>query len=175
MMPPQVGPQPQWQAPDEVPPPPRGPGVLTPFAAPPRDRDLRGLWIGLGIGGLALVLCCIGGVVGIAFLLPYADNIAKSQVASVVEVYLAAVRDEDYTTARRQLCDDEQRTHTIGWFEDHFGQSPIMDYRVDPAEVRIGNESITVDAQVLQNGRWADERYDMEQAGSRYVICGGLD
>jgi hypothetical protein len=149
--------------------------VLTPFSAPPRDRDLRGLWIGLGVGGLALVLCCIGGVVGIAFLLPYADNIAKSQVASVVEVYLNAVRDEDFATARRQLCDDEQRTHTIGWFEDHFSSSPITDYRVDVADVQIGNDSITVGAQVQQKGGWVDERYDMEQAGNRYVICGGLD
>ncbi|MGI5236774.1 hypothetical protein [Dactylosporangium sp. CA-139066] len=175
MMPPQAGPHPQFQSPDEVPPPPRGPGVLTPFAAPPRDRDLRGLWIGLGVGGLALVLCCIGGVVGIAFLLPYADNVAKSQIVSVVDVYLGAVRDEDFVTARRQLCDAEQRTHTVAWFEDHFAAAPVTDFRVDAADVRITNNDITVAAQVQQNGRWVDERYDMEQAGSRYVICGGID
>ena len=51
-----------------VPAPPPGPGAAPPFAAPPTDRNKRGLWIGLIAGGLALVLCCVGGVFGIAVL-----------------------------------------------------------------------------------------------------------
>src|SRR5690349_16241613 len=115
---------------DAVPPPPRGPGVLTPFAAPPRDRDLRALWISLGVGGLIIVLCCVGGIVGAVFLLPYADSIARTQVAAVVTNYLTALREEDYATARRQLCDEQQRTHTLGWFEDHYGTNRVTDFRV---------------------------------------------
>src|SRR3954471_21227173 len=114
-------PPPLWEQADEVPPPPPGPGVVAPFSAPPRDRDRRGLWIGLGVGGLILVLCCVGGIVGIVLLLPYADSLGKAQVAAVVEDYLTAVRDRDYTTARRQLCDDELPSHSLGWFSDHFG------------------------------------------------------
>ncbi|MFG2040888.1 hypothetical protein [Dactylosporangium sp. NPDC048998] len=174
MMPPQVGPHPEWNVPDEVPPPPRGPGVLAPFAAPPRDRDLRGLWIGLGVGGVVLVLCCIAGIVGIGFLLPYADSLGKSQVASVVENYLTAVRDEDFAGARRQLCDSELRTHSLGWFEDRYGQAPVTDFTVSADDVTIANV-ITVPARVRQNGNWVQEQYIMEQAGTRYLICGGLD
>src|SRR5437016_152585 len=47
----------------DVPSPPRGPGVAPPFAAPPTDRSRKSLWIGLGVGALLLVLCCVGGVV----------------------------------------------------------------------------------------------------------------
>src|SRR3954447_8667918 len=109
-------------SPTEVPAPPTGPGVVTPFAAPPRDRDLKGLWIGLGVGGLVLVLCCVGGVLGIAFLIPYADSLGKAQVASVVEDYLTALRNQDYATAHDEyLCAQERQGHSVAWFEDHFG------------------------------------------------------
>ncbi|MEV8515738.1 hypothetical protein [Dactylosporangium sp. NPDC051484] len=174
MMPPQVGPHPEWSVPDEVPPPPRGPGVLAPFAAPPRDRDLRGLWIALGVGGLVLVLCCIAGVVGLGFLLPYANSLGKDQVASVVKDYLTAVRDEDFATARRQLCDSERKTHSLGWFEDRYGRARVTDFAVNADDVTFENV-ITVPARVLQDGNWRQERYTMEQAGARYLICGGLD
>src|ERR1700742_2689945 len=99
MMPPQV---------DEVPTPPQGPGVVAPFAAPPRDRDMKGLWIGLGVGGLVLALCCIGGVVGIGFLVPVVDDVGRSQVASVVREYLGELEREDYAAARGLLCQQEQ-------------------------------------------------------------------
>ncbi|MER7002514.1 hypothetical protein ABT297_05650 [Dactylosporangium sp. NPDC000555] len=174
MMPPQVGPHPEWNAPDEVPPPPRGPGVLAPFAAPPRDRDLRGLWITLGVSGIVLVLCCVAGVVGIGFLLPYADSLGRTQVASVVKDYLTAVRDEDFATARRHVCDRELKTRPLGWFEDRYGRARVTDFEVNADDVTIANE-ITVPARVLQDGSWTQQRYIMEQAGARYLICGGLD
>ncbi|GAA3272753.1 hypothetical protein Dvina_46525 [Dactylosporangium vinaceum] len=174
MMPPQVGPPPLWEQPDEVPPPPRGPGVVAPFASPPRDRDLRGLWWSLGIGGLVAVLCCVGGIVGIVMVLPYLDSVGKDQVAAVVENYLTAVRDEDYAAARRQLCDDQQRTHTAAWFADHFGETPVTDFTVNADDVIIAN-AITVPARVREKTTWVDRRFAMEQAGTRYVICGGID
>ena len=37
-----------------VPAPPPGPGVAPPFAVPPRDRDSKRLWIGLGIAAIFL-------------------------------------------------------------------------------------------------------------------------
>ncbi|WP_432978385.1 hypothetical protein [Dactylosporangium sp. CA-233914] len=178
MMPPQVGqqpdPQPLWNTADDVPPPPRGPGVVAPFASPPRDRDLRGLWIGLGVGGLIMVLCCVGGVIGIAFLLPYADSIGKGQVAAVVENYLTAVRDRDFVAARRQLCESEQRTHSLGWFSDHFGANPVTDFTVNADDVVISNR-ITVPARVEEGSQWTQKEFLMQQDGAQYVICGGVD
>ena len=51
-----------------VPAPPPGPGAAPPFAAPPTDKNKRGLWIGLGVGGLVLLLCCVGGIFGVGVL-----------------------------------------------------------------------------------------------------------
>lgn len=174
MMPPQPGSHPAPAVPDEVPPPPRGPGVLAPFVAPPRDRDLRGLWWSLGIGGLVLVLCCAGSVVGVGFLVPYLDSLGKSQVAAVVEDYLTALRDEDYVTARRQLCPEQQKTHSVGWFQDRYSAAKVTDFTVDANDVRI-DQQILVPARVREGGNWVDEQYTMEQDGARYVICGGVD
>jgi hypothetical protein len=166
MMPPQV---------DEVPPPPRGPGVFTPFSAPPRDRDLKGLWIGLGVGGLVLVLCCVGGVLGIGFLMPYADSLGKAQVASVVEDYLTALRNEDYATAHDEyLCAHERQAHSVAWFEDHFGSAKVTEFVVNSDDVQFTQE-IRVPARVREGGNWVQKEYVMEQDGTQYVICGGVD
>ena len=67
----------------------------------PRDRDLRGLWWGLGIGATVLVLCCVSGIVGIGFLVPYANSLAQTQVAAVVDDYLTDTKNEDFPAARR--------------------------------------------------------------------------
>jgi hypothetical protein len=160
---------------DEVPPPPpRGPGALAPFASPPRDRDLRVLWWGLGIGATVLVLCCVGGVVAIVFSIPYLNSIARTQVSAVVEEYLTDLKGERYPDARRLLCVSEQRTHTLGWFEDHYGSSPVGDFTVNADDVSFGDE-IIVPARVSEGGRWLSRQYVMQQDGTQYVICGGVD
>lgn len=165
MMPPQL---------DEVPAPPPGPGVVTPFAAPPRDRDLKGLWIGLGVGGLVLALCCVGGVLGIGFLIPYADDLGKGQVAAVVKEYLTALQEEDYAQAHDYLCPTEQRSHSVSWFEDHYGSAKVTDFVVNDADVKISND-ILVPAQVRAGSTWVAMEYTMEQDGTQYVICGGVE
>jgi hypothetical protein len=160
---------------DEVPPPPpRGPGVLAPFSSPPRDRDLRGLWWGLGIGGVVLVLCCVGGVVGIGFAIPYLNSIAQTQVSAVVEDYLTDLKNEDFPSARRLLCEPEQRAHSLGWFEDHFGTARVTEFTVDADRVSFDPE-IVVPARVTEGGSVVAKEFVMQQDGTQYVICGGVD
>ncbi|MET7402303.1 hypothetical protein ABZS66_53365 [Dactylosporangium sp. NPDC005572] len=167
MMPPQV---------DEVPAPPAGPGVVAPFAAPPRDRDMKGLWIGLGVGGLVLVLCCVGGVLGGGFFISFADNLARTQVADVARGYLGALQAENYERARNEyLCAAEQSRHTVNWFRDHYAASPVVAFSVNEDDVSI-QQDIVVPANVEQEGqapRWM--RFVMTQEGTRYVICGGVE
>lgn len=161
-------------SPTEVPAPPPGPGVVTPFAAPPRDRDMRGLWIGLGIGGLVLALCCIGGVLGGGFLLSGLEGVARSQLASVVEDYLTAMRAQDYETARGQLCPEQQRTHTVAWYEDRYGGSEVTDFTVREDEVDVN--LLQVPASVTRRGQGASVMtFTMLQQTTRWVICGGVD
>ncbi|WP_327008787.1 hypothetical protein OHA72_16955 [Dactylosporangium sp. NBC_01737] len=161
-------------SPTEVPAPPPGPGVVTPFAAPPRDRDMRGLWIGLGIGGLVLVLCCIGGVLGGGFLLAGLEGVARSQLASVVDDYLTAMRAQDYDTARAQLCPEQQRTHTVAWYEDHYGGSEVTSFTVHEDEVDVN--LLQVPATVKRRGQSESVMtFTMLQQTTRWVICGGVD
>jgi len=88
----------------EVPAPPRGPGVTPPFAAPPTDRNRRGLWIGLGVGGLVLVLCCVGGLFGFGLILVSGTEKVKTEAHQVVDDYLLALQREQYDKAYDLLC-----------------------------------------------------------------------
>jgi len=161
-------------SPTEVPAPPPGPGAVTPFAAPPRDRDLRGLWIGLGVGGLVLVLCCVGGVLGGGFLLTGLEGVARSQLASAADDYLLAVRSTDYETARGHLCPDLQRTHTVDWFESHYRGSEVLAYAID--EDKIDVNLLRVPALVKRRGQPESlMTFTMLQQTTRWVICGGVD
>lgn len=161
-------------SPTEVPAPPPGPGVVTPFAAPPRDRDMRGLWIGLGIGGLVLALCCVGGALGGGFLLSGLEGVARAQLASVVDDYLTAVRAQDYEAARGQLCPEQQRTHSVAWYEDHYGRSGIIGFAVheDRVDVNLLQVPATVQRRALGESLMT---FTMLQQTTRWVICGGVD
>jgi len=162
--------------PDTVPAPPPGPGAVAPFAAPPRDRDRRGLWIGLGAGGLVLALCCVGGFLAIVFLIPVANDLGKAQVAATVRSYLTALQNEDYATAHDEyLCNKEQSRHTVAWFEDHYATSKVTGFTVNDADVRF-EQDIVVPAVVRQQGLApVTMEYVMVQDSTRYVICGGVE
>jgi hypothetical protein len=90
--------------PPGVPVPPPGPGVTPPFTAPPTDRSRRGLWIGLGAGALALVLCCVGGVFGLGLLVASTSKQVETDATEVVRGYLDALESRDYDKAYSYLC-----------------------------------------------------------------------
>lgn len=160
--------------PTEVPAPPPGPGVVTPFAAPPRDRDMRGLWIGLGVSGVVLALCCVSGALGGGFLLAGLEGVARSQLASVVDDYLTALRATDYATARAQLCPEQQRTHTLAWYENEYRGSEVTAFTVH--EDRVDVNLVQVPADVTRRGRGESlMTFTMLQQTTRWVICGGVD
>jgi hypothetical protein len=132
----------------EVPAPPRGPGVAPPFAAPPTDRNRRGLWIGLGVGGLVLVLCCVGGLFGFGLILVSGAEKVKTEAHQVVTDYLSALQREDYNKAYDLLCpaatahesaDDfaareRRQPHPLSY---QVGQTQIGNTIVVPATVRF--------------------------------------
>ena len=161
-------------SPTGAPAPPPGPGVVTPFAAPPRDRDMRSLWIGLGVGGLVLVLCCVGGALGGGFLLGGLEGVARAQLASVVDDYLTALRAGDYATARAQLCPEQQHDHTVAWYENEYRGSEVTDFTVH--EDRVDVNLLKVPATVERRGQGESlMTFTMLQQTTRWVICGGVD
>src|SRR4051812_773321 len=102
--------------------PPKGPGVAPPFAVPPRDRDNKRLWIGLGIGGLVVVLCCVGGVLGIGVIASGGEDLVRGQAGSVVRTYLDALAEQSYTDAYDQLCNKITDRLPRRDFEVQYGQ-----------------------------------------------------
>lgn len=92
--------------------PPDGPGVQPPFSAPPRDQNRRGLWIGLALGAVASVVCCVGGVAGFGLLaLGSAEQLSRAATATVTSYY-QALEDKDYLRAYGYLCRDLTRRLT---------------------------------------------------------------
>jgi hypothetical protein len=152
-----------------VPAPPPGPGVAPPFAAPPSDKSRRGLWIGLGVGGLVLVLCCVGGLVGIGVLVVGATDQAKRQATEVVTVYLTALRNGDYRTAHAQYCDRLAGQTTREELAAETRAQPFTDFRLD--EPRLTN-AIEVTAHLTTRSGEVDKIFLLDTAGQDLQICG---
>jgi hypothetical protein len=136
--------------PPPAPPPPAGPGVQPPFAAPPTEGDQRRVWIGLGVGGLAVLLCCIGGVIGIAALLLTSVQAIDEQARATVRHYLDAIQAHEYDDAYGLLCDAAQNQESRDEFAQRISSEPdIASYQLEQTQVA---EQVIVPADVQYAG-----------------------
>jgi hypothetical protein len=151
-------------------PPPPGPGVTPPFAAPPIDRSRRSLWIGLIAGGLALVLCCAGGLFGFGLVVVAGTNQQSQQARDAVTAFLTAAQDQDFERAGAQLCAQVARRGTEV-VEAEFGQERIASYSI--GQVQLGNASVSVPANVSYgSGAVKQYLFGLIQERSELKICG---
>jgi hypothetical protein len=158
-----------------IPPPPPGPGVQTPFATPPTERDRKRLWIGLGIGGALLVLCCGGGLFGLgAFAINRADSL-RSTAESVVTQYLEDTRRQNFDAAFDLLCAQEQSKFGHGDFAAMIrSRGRIAGFRVGTAMI-TGTTVIVSAAVDFESGPTRYPTYSLveEQEPGNLRICGG--
>jgi hypothetical protein len=151
------------------PPPPPGPGVAPPFAAPPTDRDNKGLWIGLSAGALLLVLCCVGGIGGIV-LLSADGGLAKTQAVQVVSGYLDALMDEDYGGAYDLLCEEQSGAMSRTEFRRLASRNPIESYEV--GDVTVQGQEILVEVRVKPvSGTAQTGDYRVVQESTELKVC----
>jgi hypothetical protein len=156
-----------------VPPPPAGPGVQPPFAAPPIDADRTRLWVGLGVGAAALVLCCVGGVVGFGGLVVTGVKALNEQATVTVDRYLGALAERRYDDAYDLLCDERQRDESVAEFTRRVAQGPqVTSYTVGEPQI---NREIVVPADVRYDG--GDERdlqfvLQQDRGTGRFEVCG---
>lgn len=136
-----------------APEPPPGPGVRPPFAAPPSDRDHKRLWIGLGVGALALVVCCVGGLFGLGVLAVTGGNQLTSQARQVVTDYLGALRGGSYATAYDLLCEPLRQQETEADFALRMARADrVVDFSVGTP--RVANQIVVpADVTVASGGR----------------------
>jgi hypothetical protein len=158
--PPAYGAPGPWQG-DEPPAPP-GPGVAPPFVAAPTDRDRKTVWIGLGIGALVFVLCCVGGIGGVGVFLAGTLQETRSQAKQTVGDYLDALQHEEYSTAYDLRCEDLTAQESLRTFTARVKSDPVLRYTV--GTVDISGSDVLVSAVVQYSRRGEQDR--------RYVVAG---
>jgi hypothetical protein len=175
-----TAPQPQpdpppWLVPsNDIPDPPPGPGVRTPFAAPPTERDRKRLWIGLGVGLALLVVCCGGGVFGFGALVYTQSRAMPREAVSVVDGYLGALRRFDYNDAYALVCRTDQESESLQAFRVRQSQeSPVTGYRI--GQPRVESTAVHVPVVIDRDDGRVDRDFTLvedQQAGG-LRICGG--
>lgn len=133
-----------------VPAPPPGPGVAPPFAAPPLEGRTLRVWLGIGVAGLAFLLCCGGGAAALVGLVVAGSQAIDEQSRAVVGDYFGALRDRDYDRAYELLCDPAQGQESPERFRQRVAAEPaISDYRVGKSSTM---DEITVPVEVTYTG-----------------------
>jgi hypothetical protein len=153
----------------DVPAPPPGPGAAPPFAAPPTDRNKRGLWIGLGIGGLVLLLCCVGGAFGIGVLIVGGTEQVKREAEATVTAYLDAVRAEEWEVAHQQFCPPLAAQVSPSQVAARERRQPFTSYTLDEPTL---SETVEVVARLATSSGEVLRFFQLDTDGSRVLICG---
>ncbi|MFC4150408.1 hypothetical protein ACFO0M_29495 [Micromonospora mangrovi] len=132
-----------------MPSPPAGPGVAPPFAAPPTEGGRRRLWLGLGVGALAVLLCCGGGGAAVVGLAVTNVQAVEEQGRAVTDDYYQALVEKDWRKAYDKLCDTAQQRESRPEFERRVAAEPqIASYRVGP----VNPNTLTVPVNVVFSG-----------------------
>jgi hypothetical protein len=153
---------------------PRGPGVTPPFAAPPVEGRGSRLWFGLGVGALAVVLCCGGGIAAAIGLTSVGGRALTEQVDVVVGDYFEALKQQRYEDAYQQLCDDAQGEETPAEFSRRLAaEAPIASYEIGRLSVRAIEPVVPVRV-VYDSGADANLRVHLSQDTSTggFEVCG---
>ncbi|MFI7026472.1 hypothetical protein [Micromonospora sp. NPDC049900] len=155
-----------------TPEPPAGPGVAPPFAAPPTEGGRTRLWLGLGAGALALVLCCGGGGTAVVGLLVSGVQAIDEQGRTVSGDYYRALADGEFGRAYDQLCEDARRRESRQEFERRAAAEPqISSYRVG----QVDTTTLTVPVDVTFSGGGQERQQvvlQQDQQTGGMEVCG---
>jgi hypothetical protein len=158
------------------PPPPPGPGVVPPFAAPPTEGRTMRLWLGLGAAGLAVLLCCGGGVAAFTGLGIFGVQALDERARVAATDYVTALERTEYAQAYSLLCEDQQARQTASDFAREQARAPrISSFQVRKSEL---DTSIVVPVDlVYATGSSSTVRFVMEQdtGTGDYEVCGTTD
>lgn len=153
---------------------PPGPGVAPPFAAPPTDRNTKGLWVGLGVGGLVLLLCCVGGIAGLVVLTAGGNRIVESEARAVVSQFLGSLVREDYLEAYDVVCSDYTEENSIEAFEQRASSPTIERFTIDAVDVTDAGDIVATASLGLSGGVTQTRDYPLVQDMDGLKVCGGF-
>jgi hypothetical protein len=154
-----------------VPVPPAGPGVAPPFAAPPTEGRNTRLWLGLGAGALALLICCGGGGAAVIGLAVTGVQAVEEQGRRASQDYYQALVERKYGAAYEQLCESAQRRESRREFERRVIDEPqVADYRVG----EVDTTTLTVPVDVTYTGGDRDRQQvtlEQDQQTGAMEVC----
>ncbi len=150
----------------------RGPGVIPPFVAPPREGVKRRRWIGLGIAAAIVALCCGGGGAGLFGLLVTIKNQRYSDATTVVTNYLNDRAHSHYATAYQLLCVGLKEEYTLPEFTAQVVDDPILDFVVSEPFQNGSDLLVPVNINYV-SGDHASAEYDVVvDADGSSRVCG---
>jgi hypothetical protein len=159
-------------SPTDAPPPPPGPGVTPPFAAPPTEGRTARMWLGLGVAGLAAVLCCgAGGTALVGLVVTQADALTE-QAQTIVGDYFDAVAEGEYEDAYKLLCDEAQEDESPAQFTARVSREPrIASYQV--GEFQLTSQTVPADVTYADGGQDRLEITLAQDSGTgQFEVCG---
>jgi hypothetical protein len=132
------------------------------------------MWISLGVGGAALLLCCVGGVVGFGALLVTTSQATVTEARNTVRDFLDGLAKHDYHEAYDQVCTARQSDQTLNEFTEQERALPEIE-RFSLGQPVASRTQFQVPAVVQTPDATATERYlvisDGQAGGMR--VCGG--
>jgi hypothetical protein len=152
--------------------PPRGPGVLAPFPAPPRERNPR-LWVGIAVLATVVVLCCGGGIASVIGLVYYNE----SQIPKAVDTFLVAVEKQQYEDAYKMQCSAVRQQQDEQQFADQFQNGrQLRSHRlgtVQSGDTGGGSQAFLVPADLTySDGSTDQEDFVVISESGAYTVCG---
>lgn len=116
---------------------PAGPGVRPPFAAAPVEGRTARVWLGLGVAGAVLVLCCGAGIASLGGLAVTSMQAITEQAQRPVDDYLSARVDGEWEDAYEQRCDEDRQDESLAQYIDRVSAPPQIE-SYDLGEIDIG-------------------------------------
>jgi hypothetical protein len=157
-----------------VPGPPAGPGVQPPFAAPPQEGRTTRVWLGLGAAGLAVLLCCGGGLAAIVGLGLTAVDSLNERAHATVGKYLQDLGADRYPDAYKLLCGDIRSQESLSDFTARMSQRPkVTDYVLHRAKILNSEVDVPADLTYTDNTQ-AQVTYRLvtDQSTGDVQVCG---
>jgi hypothetical protein len=130
------------------------------------------MWLGLGAGALALLLCGGGGTAAVIGLAVAGTQAIDEQGRAVADDYYRALVDDRYGEAYDLLCRDLKERESRPEFERRVTAEPeITSYRV--GDVDLNDLTVPVDV-VLDGGGRETQRVTLAQNGGtgQLEVCG---
>jgi hypothetical protein len=137
---------------------------------PTAPKSRRGLWIGLALGGIALVLCCAGG--GVVAYVGYRASTPEAAAAA----WFDAVRAEDVDAAYDLLCAADRAARTREEVRADGLGPPFARYTVHGSERRTlsnGQVRALVDVELVdEGGDTSAARLPLVEEDDGWKVCG---